>query len=158
MATFKTMSFSQNTISWHPTSPCNCSVCLQWACTVSSGFSKSSGTSWFPKPTKRHVRPAKNQISLDIRPVWSESSLSAWRNSGSLASHWAHTEPSDQTVQMHMLILVLAGLVLSCCGSNTSYFCFIHFTWCFLFAFECDDLWFVTVLWNNTPAREITIP
>ena len=27
------------------------------------------------KPTKWHVRPAKTQISLGIRPVWSESSL-----------------------------------------------------------------------------------
>ena len=25
------------------------------------------------KPTKWHVRPAKTQISLDIRPVWSEA-------------------------------------------------------------------------------------
>ena len=30
------------------------------------------------------------QISLGIRPVWSESSLSAWRNLGPLATHWAH--------------------------------------------------------------------
>ena len=44
------------------------------------------------KPTKWHVRPAKTQISLDIRPVWSESSLSAWRKLGSLAIHWAHSE------------------------------------------------------------------
>ena len=29
------------------------------------------------KPTKWHVRPAKPQISLGIRPVWSESSLCA---------------------------------------------------------------------------------
>ena len=27
------------------------------------------------KPAKRHVRSAKTQISLGIRPVWSESSL-----------------------------------------------------------------------------------
>ena len=33
------------------------------------------------------VRPAKTQISLGIRPVWSESSLSAWRKLGSLATH-----------------------------------------------------------------------
>ena len=32
------------------------------------------------------VRPAKTQISLGIRPVWSESSLSAWRKLGSLAT------------------------------------------------------------------------
>ena len=31
-------------------------------------------------------------ISLGICPVWSESSLSAWRKLGSLATHWAHSE------------------------------------------------------------------
>ena len=44
------------------------------------------------KPTKWHVRPAKTQISLDIRPVWSASSLSAWRKLGSLATHWSYSE------------------------------------------------------------------
>ena len=44
------------------------------------------------KQTKWHVRPAKTQISLGIRPVWSESSMAAWRKIGSLASHWAHSE------------------------------------------------------------------
>ena len=39
------------------------------------------------KPNKMSVRPAKTQISLGIRPVWSESSLSAWRKLGSLAAH-----------------------------------------------------------------------
>ena len=43
------------------------------------------------------VRPAKTQISLGIRPVKSESSLSAWRKFGSLATHWAHSKDSDQT-------------------------------------------------------------
>ena len=38
------------------------------------------------------VRPAKNQIGLGIRPVWSKSSLSAWRNLGSLATQWVHSE------------------------------------------------------------------
>ena len=31
-------------------------------------------------------------MSLGIRPVLSESSLSAWRNTGSLATHWAHSK------------------------------------------------------------------
>ena len=31
-----------------------------------------------------------------ICPVWLESSLSAWRNLGSLATHWVHSEDSDQ--------------------------------------------------------------
>ena len=37
------------------------------------------------KPTKWHVRPAKTQINLGIRPVWSESSLCA---------QWVATNPS----------------------------------------------------------------
>ena len=44
------------------------------------------------KPTEWHVRQAKTQISLGIRPVWSEFSLSAWRKLGSLATEWAHIE------------------------------------------------------------------
>ena len=44
------------------------------------------------------VRPAKTQSSLGNRPVWSESSLSAWRKLGSLATHWAHSEESRLTV------------------------------------------------------------
>ena len=49
------------------------------------------------KTNKMSVRLAKTQISLGIRPVWSESSLSAWRNLGSLFTHWAHSEDFDQT-------------------------------------------------------------
>ena len=77
------------------------------------------------KTNKVSVRPVKTQISLGIRPVWSESSLSAWRKHGSLATHWAHSEDSDQTGRMPRLILVFAGhtvtlLVLSCRGSCLS--------------------------------------
>ena len=61
------------------------------------------------KPTKWHVCPAKTQISMGICPVWSESSLSAWRKLGSLAFHWAHSKDSDQTGQMPRLICVFAG-------------------------------------------------
>ena len=42
------------------------------------------------KPTKWPVRPGKTQINLGIRPVWSVPSPS-------LATHWAHSEDSDQT-------------------------------------------------------------
>ena len=77
--------------------------------------------SW-QKTTKWHVRPANTQISLGIRSVWSESSLSAWRKLGSLATHWAHSEDSDQTRRMPRLIWVFTGrtvilLVLSWGGS-----------------------------------------
>ena len=81
------------------------------------------------KTNKVSVRPAKTQISLGIRPGWSESSLgavsslSAWRNIGSLATHWGHSEDCDQTGRMPWLIWVFAGhtlilLVLSCRGSK----------------------------------------
>ena len=67
------------------------------------------------KPTKWRVRPAKTQISLGIRPVWSVSSLSAWRKLGSLATHWAHSEDPDQTRRMHRLIWVFAGCICHFC-------------------------------------------
>ena len=44
------------------------------------------------KTNKVSVRPTKTQISLGIRPVWSESSLSAWRNFGSLATYWTQAK------------------------------------------------------------------
>ena len=52
-----------------------------------------------------------------------QSSLSAWRKLGSLATHWAHREDSDQTGQIPRLIWVFARctatlLVLSRGGSN----------------------------------------
>ena len=63
------------------------------------------------KPTKLHVRPAKTQISLGIRPVHSESSLSAWRKIGSLSTHLVHSEDSDQTGRMPRLNWVFAGCI-----------------------------------------------
>ena len=74
------------------------------------------------KPTNWHERQAKTQISLGICPVWSESLLSAWRKLMSLATHWAHSEDSDETGRMPRLIWDFAGrtvilLVLSWGGS-----------------------------------------
>ena len=81
------------------------------------------------KTNKVNVRPAKTQISLGIRPVWSEwcpgwseSSLCAqWVAKGPRFLH-ADSEDSDQTGRMHRLIWVFTGrtvilLVLSCRGS-----------------------------------------
>ena len=55
------------------------------------------------------VRPANTQISLGIRPVWSETSLSTWRKLGSLATHSVHSNNSDQTGRMPRLIWVFTG-------------------------------------------------
>ena len=83
------------------------------------------------KPTKWQVLSAMTNISLGIHPVWSESSLSAWRKLGSLATRWAHSEDSEQTGRMSRLIWVFAGctvilLVLSWGGSNNH---FERITW-----------------------------
>ena len=65
------------------------------------------------KTNKMTVRPAKTQISLE----------SAWRKLGSWATHWAHSEDSDQTGRMSRLIWVFAGCtVLSWGGSVILYY------------------------------------
>ena len=61
------------------------------------------------KTNKMTVRPAKTQISLGIRPVWSESSLCAqWVAKDPSFLH-ADSEDSVQTGWMPRLIWVFAG-------------------------------------------------
>ena len=60
------------------------------------------------KPTKwlcaqQRLRSAWASVQSD------QSSLSAWRKLGPLATHWAHSEDSDQTEWMPWLIWVFAG-------------------------------------------------
>ena len=56
-----------------------------------------------------NVRPANTQISLGIRPVWSETSLCAqWVAMDPSFLH-ADSEDSDRTRQMNRLIWVIAG-------------------------------------------------
>ena len=62
------------------------------------------------------VRPVKTPISLGIRPVWLESSLSAGRKVGSLATRWTHCEGSDQTGRIPRLIWVFAGRTTTLLG------------------------------------------
>ena len=64
------------------------------------------------------MRQAKTQISLRIRPVWLESSLSAWRSTEPLAYHWAHRKGSDQTGRMPRLIWVFLNNLLKKKYSN----------------------------------------
>ena len=61
------------------------------------------------KPTKWHVHPAKTQISLGVRPVWSVSSLCAPRVAKGPSFLHADSEDSDQTGRMPRLIWVFAG-------------------------------------------------
>ena len=55
------------------------------------------------------VRPAKIQISLRIRAVWSESSLDAFWIAKDAKFLHVHNEDTDQTVRMHRLILDFVG-------------------------------------------------
>ena len=82
---------------------------------------KKWATTW--QNQQNECAPSEDSDKPEHPPVWSESSLSAWRNLGSLATHWAHSEDSDQTGRMPRLIWVFVGLtlillVLSCRGSN----------------------------------------
>ena len=108
---------------------------------VSSGAALNTLEPRHDKTNKMSVRPAKTQISLCIRPVWSESSICAqWVAKDPRFLH-ADSEDSDQTRRMPRLNWVFAGrsailLVLSCRGS---------FCW--------DVL--VTVPWNTRPQFHI---
>ena len=61
------------------------------------------------KTNKMTVRPAKTQISLGIRPVWSESSPCAEWVGKDPSFLDADSEDSDQTGRMPRLIWVFAG-------------------------------------------------
>ena len=89
------------------------------------------------------VRPAKTQISLGIRPVWSESSLSAWIKLGSLATHSAHSEDSDQTGRMLRLI---------CLRWAHTYFVGFVMSWLKWFRYPCYVNCVPTTLFNLSPS------
>ena len=60
-------------------------------------------------PTKWPLRPAKTQISVGVRPVWSESSQCAqWVAKDPMFLH-ADSEDFDQTGRMPRLICVFTG-------------------------------------------------
>ena len=62
------------------------------------------------QPNKWHVHPAKTQMILGIRPVWSDSSLCA---------QWEAKDPCRQRRLWSSLGAHTTLLVLSCCGSYT---------------------------------------
>ena len=73
-------------------------------------FSKDNllASLWVKVPPGMYTQ-MKTQTGLRIRAVWSESSLSAWRNVASLAIKNAPSENSDQTPRMRRLISFVAG-------------------------------------------------
>ena len=71
---------------------------------------KSNNWAWAGQNQQKWpVHPGKTQMSLGIRPVWSESSLYAWWKLRSLATYWVHSKDSDHTGWMSRLIWVFAG-------------------------------------------------
>ena len=96
------------------------------------------------------VRPAKTQISLSTRPVWSESSLcTQWVAKGPSFLH-ADSVDSDQTGRLPRLIWVFAGgtyfvgfvtrwlnIILVCDFNSIK--CMLHYT-LLLFVFVSDKL------------------
>ena len=68
---------------------------------------------WHDKTNKMSVRPAKTQISLGIRPVWTESSLCAHLVAKDLSFLQADSEDFHQTWRMPRLIWVFAGRTIT---------------------------------------------
>ena len=62
-----------------------------------------------PDKTNKIARAPSEDSDQPGCPVWSESSLSAWRKFVSLATHWAHSEDSDRTGRMALLFWDFAG-------------------------------------------------
>ena len=87
-------------------------------------------------------QPVKTQICLGIRPVWSKSSLSAWRKLGSLAFHWAHIK--DWADWMY------AQADLSFHWVHRSFCCFCHvrliLRTCLVFNCLCSSILKVIIL------------
>ena len=86
---------------------------------IINGHTKRKYEPRHDKTNKMSVRPAKTQISLGIRPVWSESSLSAWRKLGSLATHkaqsedWSHCADAQADLSLRWAHSHFVGFVMS---------------------------------------------
>ena len=85
------------------------------------GLSSQVLMPWVSTPSFHSIRATSrwNQqngvcVQRRLRSAWAfaqsdQSSLSAWRNLGSLATHWVHREDSDQLGRMPKVIRVFAG-------------------------------------------------
>ena len=109
------------------------------------------------KPTKWHVCPAKTQISLGIRPVWSEYSLCAkWVAKDPSFLH-ADSEDSDQTGWTPRLIWDFTGRTCHFVGFlffEFSNFCFCFYTKRELFVYKSNEMW---TLWSCMYSGKATI-
>ena len=92
------------------------------------------------KPTKWYVRPAKTQISLGIRPVWSVFAV-RWMGRWGHNFFHADSEDSDQTGRMPRLIWIFAG--------RKGHFVGFVMRWLIWF------LWFVLSMWLTIPCLNL---
>ena len=110
------------------------------------------------KTTKWLLHQAKTQISLGICPVWSKSSLSAWRTlSPQLPIE--HTPKTDQTGRMPRLIWVFAG--------RTTHFVGFVMRWLKWVgkrngkhcrpASDCSLIW-CSLIWVSTVCSDLSVP
>ena len=86
------------------------------------------------KPAKWYVRPAKSQISLGIRPVWSESSLSAWVFSYPLnAQRRLRSDWTDRWAHSHFVGFIMhrlkSLLLWPRARSCINHMCLMYYTW-----------------------------
>ena len=96
------------------------------------------------KHTFEHVRPAKIQIRLRIRAVWSESSLGTLTIAKDAQFAQADKDNSDQTAWMHRLIWVIVGRTCSK----------VHFQTLRLFSFSSmisDSCWYIFKTYRICP-------
>ena len=120
---FRILHTNRKCAKWVESSDCKTDLtCSVWCILVAHVQNDTLFEPRHDKTNKMSVHPAKTQISLGIRPVWSESSLCAqWVAKDPRFIH-ADSEDSDQTGRMPRLIWVFAErtatlLVLSCRGS-----------------------------------------
>ena len=101
-----------------------------------------------PHHNKTNKMSSENSDQPGHLPVWSESSLSAWRKLGSLATHWADSEDYDQSRRMPRLIWVFAGapghfvgfvMMQFISDFNNSYDKWVHIA--MIQSFRTDRIW-----------------
>ena len=111
------------------------------------------------KTNKMTMRSAKTQISLGIRPGWSESSLCAqWVAKDPSFLH-ADSEDSDQTGRMPRLIWVFAGrtatlVVLSWGGS----FYDLKMNWAYIMKYKIEHSILSLLLFTVWPSLSFCFP
>ena len=97
------------------------------------------------QPTKWHVRPAKTQISLGIRPVWSESSLCAqWEaKEQSGCPGWSESSLGAHAI---LLVFVMSGSFLDHVKSHAIYMVYSAAATCFITDIEKKKRMFKLVI------------